>query len=293
MSADRIQSFTAGDHGLSAAALAAFDRDGVISVRGFAEASACAALKQRAFELIDELDLDAHRTVFSTLTQAHANENYFLSSGDKIAFFLEEEAFGADGRLAQPKRQSINKIGHALHDLDPVFSAFSRADRLAAIVRSLGFADPKLLQSMVIFKPPGIGGEVTCHQDSTFLFTAPESCVGFWVALDEATTENGCMEFIPGAHKEPLRRRLRRQGAGTVMEELSDAPFDEANRVAAPASIGDLVIFSGRAPHMSNANRSARPRCAYTLHIIDAAADYPADNWLQRGADMPLKGFSA
>jgi phytanoyl-CoA hydroxylase len=286
-----LSSFQSPDGGLSDDMLAAFDRDGVVILRGFADASACAALKQRAFDLIDDFDIDACRTIFSTLTQAHANEDYFLSSGDKVAVFLEEEAFGADGALKQPKRQSINKIGHAMHDLDPVFSAFSRQPRLAAVANSLGFADPRLLQSMVIFKPPGIGGEVTCHQDSTFLYTEPESCIGFWFALDEATLENGCMEFIPGAHKHKLRQRLRRKGAGTQMETLSDAPFDEDARIAAPAAIGDLVIFSGRAPHMSRANRSALSRCAYTLHIIDGAADYPADNWLQRGPQMPLKGF--
>lgn len=276
----------------AAAICAAIAETGVVILKGFATPAECAALKRRAFELIDNFDIDAHRTVFSTTSQAHAEDDYFLNSGGAISFFLEEEAHGGDGRLKRAKRESINKIGHALHDLDPVFSAFSHSKRMEAAARAVGFEDPLLLQSMAIMKPPGIGGEVTCHQDSTFLYTEPESCIGFWLAIDEATLENGCMEFIPGEHEGPLRRLFRRkEGGGTEMIELSMDPYPEERRVAAPAAIGDLVIFSGRAPHMSRANRSVKPRMAYTLHMIEKSAHYPSWNWLQRPESMRLRGF--
>ena len=270
----------------------AFKTDGVVVLKSFASAAECAALKARAFDLIDAFDFASLKTVFSTTTQSHATDDYFLSSGGDIRCFLEEGVTDATGALIVDRRDAVNKIGHALHDLDPVFADFSRSEKMRAAAHVAGFDDPLLLQSMVIMKSAKTGGEVTCHQDSTFLYTEPESCVGFWLALDEATEQNGCLEFIPGEHEKPLRRLFKRKPeGGTEMVAMSDEPYPEDRRVMAPAAIGDLVIFSGRTPHMSRANRSALPRMAYTLHMISAAARYPDWNWLQRPKDMPLKGF--
>ena len=67
-----------------------------------------------------------------------------------------------------------------------------------------------LLQSMYIFKQPNIGGEVTCHQDATFLYTEPLRMVGLWFALEDATIENGCLWVIPGGHRLGLKSRFVR-----------------------------------------------------------------------------------
>jgi phytanoyl-CoA hydroxylase len=149
-----------------------------------------------------------------------------------------------------------------------------------------------ILQSMYIFKPPNIGGEVVCHQDSTYIYTEPESCVGLWFALEDATLENGCMQFIPGGHKLPLKKRNYRKADGKLVTEvLDDTPWPEERKVPAEAEAGTLVVFDGRAPHLSAANRSSKSRHAYTLHVIDQKCRYPAENWLQRGDDLPLRGF--
>ena len=272
--------------------VSAFKAAGVLVLRDFVSVDACIRLRDRAAELVAGFDPGEVRSVFSTTKQTQLDDTYFIESGDKIRFFLEDDAFDDNGDLRQDKEHSLNKMGHAMHDLDPVFDEFSRNADLAEAARRIGFGDPVILQSMYIFKPPNIGGEVVCHQDSTYIYTEPESCVGFWFALEDATIENGCMHFIPGAHKLPLKKRNYRVAEGKlVTETLDDTPWPEEQKVAAEAKAGTLVIFDGRAPHLSAANRSSKSRHAYTLHVIDRKAHYLAENWLQRSADLPLRGF--
>ncbi len=278
--------------GLTSAQLSQFESAGVIILEDFVAVDECRKLRERVKTLIDEFDPSSGRSVFSAMKQTQLGDKYFEESGDKIRFFFEHDAFDEDGNLRHSKDNSLNKMGHAMHDLDPVFDAFSRTPKLAAVVDSLGYQDPIILQSMYIFKPPRIGGEVYCHQDSTFLYTDPESCIGFWFALEDATVENGCMHFIPGAHKGPLKE-LHYRGADGQMtfKTLDDRPWPEGATVAAEAKAGTLVIFDGRAPHLSGPNQSEKSRHAYTLHVIDKTSRYPAENWLQRSPDLPFRGF--
>jgi phytanoyl-CoA hydroxylase len=290
---DRIPRFPAPPGGrLTEHMLRGYREAGVLVLEGFVPLESCRRLRERALELVAGFDPRSVRHVFSTTRQTQLQDRYFYESGDKIRFFLEHDAFDESGQLRQPKEHSLNKIGHALHDLDPVFDAFSRTPELAAVVGSLGIEEPGIIQSMYIFKPPRIGGEVVCHQDSTYIYTEPESCIGFWFALEDADLENGCMQFIPGAHRMPLKQRNYRRDDGVlVVETIDDTPWPEDRRLPAEAKAGTLAIFDGRMPHLSGPNRSDKSRHAYTLHIVDRRCHYPANNWLQRGPDMPLRGF--
>ncbi len=281
------------DGTLDASMRAAFDRNGVLVLQGFADRGVCRGLIARAGELVAGFDPAEIQSVFSSKTHAHSADSYFETSGDKIRFFLEEEAVDASGRLVRDKQTAVNKIGHALHDLDPVFDGFSRDLRLERVLRSLGMVRPLLLQSMYIFKQPGIGGEVVCHQDSTFLYTEPPSVIGLWFALEDATTENGCLWGLPGQHRAGLKTRYRRTDAGLEFQVLDETPWPEEAKVPLEVPAGTLIVLHGQFPHLSGVNRSPRSRHAYTLHVIDGQAAYPEDNWLVRGADMPLRGFDA
>ena len=272
--------------------LAAYEDAGFLVLYDFVAVDACRKLRERAARLVDAFDPADVQTVFSTKTNTQLSDDYFLKSGDKIRFFLEDGAFDADGQLVQSKDHSLNKMGHAMHDLDPVFDAFSHTPELAEVARRIGFEQPAIIQSMYIFKPPRIGGEVVCHQDSTYIYTIPESCVGFWFALEDATLDNGCMQFIHGGHRQGLKKRNYRDHSGKmVLETIDDTPWPEESLIAAEAPAGTLVIFDGRTPHLSAANMSDMSRHAYTLHAIDRVCDYPASNWLQRDDSLPLRGF--
>ncbi|HVQ02068.1 MAG TPA: phytanoyl-CoA dioxygenase family protein, partial [Burkholderiaceae bacterium] len=162
-----------------------YREDGYLVLPGFKPLQEIDALRQRAAQIVDGFDPDAGSGVFSTHSQAA--DAWFLGSADGVRCFFEEEAFDSAGRLRQPKRLSINKIGHALHDIDPVFDAFSHGPAWSELAGDLGLQATQLWQSMFIFKQPGIGGEVHWHQDATFLHSEPMTVTGFWIALEDAT----------------------------------------------------------------------------------------------------------
>lgn len=267
------------DGRLDAAMLAAYERDGFLVLDDFASAETRARLIQRAEQLLADHTPQTETTVFSTTDQRHADDAYFRESGDKVRFFLEE-----DGR-------TVNKIGHALHDLDPVFNGFSRQPRLAALAGGLGLSAPLLLQSIYIVKGAHVGGEVTAHQDATFLHTEPVTVTGFWLALHDADAGNGGLYAYAGQHGGALKQRFRERDGVLATETLDATPWPSDTRVDLSTPAGTLVILHGLLPHGSAANRSDRPRHAYALHIVDGTSRLSPDNWLKRGPDMPLRGF--
>ena len=277
---------------LTSQQLADYKRDGFLVLADFVGEAACDDLRARAGDLVHNFDPRGVASIFSTHEQNRLANDYFLESAGKIHFFFEEDAFLPAGTLKQSKEQSINKIGHALHDLDPVFNKFSRTREIEQLAADLGLTRPLLLQSMYIFKQPRIGGEVICHQDSTFLYTEPQNIIGLWFALEDATLENGCLWAIPGGHRLGLKQRWRRGADGMFFETFNSEPWPEDQLVPLEVSKGSLILLHGLSPHKTLANRSARSRHAYTLHLIDAHSGYASDNWLQRPAEMPLLGFN-
>lgn len=264
-----------------------FDRDGFLVLPGFADRRACEALVERAAELRAAYVPRDRESVFTTRDQERVSDEYFLSSGPEVRFFFE------------PDGVTLNKIGHALHDRDPLFDAFSRDPRLPGIAADLGLADPVLQQSMYLVKDAHKGGEVDPHQDATFLWTDPVTVTGFWWALQDATVDNGCLWAWPGGHRQvPLARRFVRAGAGladdggTAFAELAPEVADRPDAyVPLEAEAGTLVVLHGLLPHRSGANTSPRSRHAYSVHVVERASTYPPENWLQRSASDPARGF--
>lgn len=278
------------------AQLESFNEDGFLVIPEFIDEAHCLELRQRALELAERyVPSPEQATIFTANAKAqHAADEYFLASGDKIRCFFEKDAFDGDGKLRSAAHLCLNKLGHAMHDLDPVFDRFSRTPEMAAVATDIGMKIPLLLQSMYIFKQPRIGGEVNCHTDHTFLWTEPQSAIGFWVAIDDATTENGCMWALPGGHRIPVKSRskLNDSRTATITDVFDSTPYPTVGLVPLEAARGTLVLLNGSLPHRSGPNTSDKPRHAYTVHVIDGAANYLTDNWLQRPL-LPLRGFAA
>lgn len=277
---------------LTDAQKAQYAQDGFIVIPGFKTAAEIAALRARAAQVVNDFDPTVAQGIFTTKEQETKADDYFLASDNTVRCFFEEEAFGPDGQLKQAKELSINKIGHAMHDLDPAFRAFTADARLEQIARDIGLAEPQVWQSMYIFKQPGIGGEVRWHQDATYFDTTPISVTTFWFALEDATLENGCMWAEPGGHRTPLRERFIREGDQVRVEKLDDTPWPtDATAVPLECKAGSLVCFHGLLPHYSAPNRSPVSRHAYTLHVTDGRTEYSKRNWIQRDAAFPVRGF--
>jgi len=272
-----------------------YERDGFLVVPDVVGPEANAGLRAAAEAIVDTFEPDEQRTVFTTDEQERSSDRNFLESGSGTWCFFEAEAFDDAGVLRQAKQLSINKIGHAMHDLDAEFERFTYTPDLAGIATDVGMPDALALQSMYIFKQPLIGGEVGCHQDATFLYTEPQSVTGFWFALEDATLDNGCLWALPGGHRTSLRKAFKRLGdndAGTEFEVFDPAPLPNPDELT-PLEVkaGTLVVLHGLLPHWSDVNRSPKSRHAYSVHCIAADAHYPEWNWLQRGADLPLRSL--
>lgn len=272
--------------------------EGFLVLEKFFTSEECDAMRAQIQNIIAGMDVPPHcRTEFSTQQeeqlQAQGSADYFLTSGDKIRFFFEKGVFDEKGNFLVPKEKSINKIGHALHAHDPVFRQITHACKVQDLARKLGLENPVVVQSMYIFKQPGIGGEVTPHQDATFLHTEPLGRVlGVWIALENAIQENGCLWFIPGSHTSGITRRMVRAPAGAIPCTQfvgSEQAYDDSQFVPAPVRKGGLVLIHGEVVHKSDPNLSDKSRHVYTFHLMEAKdTTWSKENWLQPTAELPF-----
>uniref|UniRef100_A0A3B3DFG4 Phytanoyl-CoA dioxygenase domain-containing protein 1 n=1 Tax=Oryzias melastigma TaxID=30732 RepID=A0A3B3DFG4_ORYME len=266
--------------------------DGFVVLDGLLSSQECDELKQRMNEIVDQMDVPEHcRTTFTTYhdeqLKTQGSADYFITSGDKIRFFFEKGVFNDQGEFKVPKHLSLNKVGHALHAYEPLYKKVTHS---AKVQVSLILLDNVLLQDR---KQPGIGGEVTAHQDATFLHTEPLGRVmGLWIALEDATVNNGCLWFIPGSHKSGISRRMVRTPKGTF--PLTDfigreQAYDEEKFVAAPVKKGGVVLIHGEVVHRSAENTSEESRHVYTFHMMEALDTcWSPDNWLQPTEELPF-----
>ncbi|MCZ7646298.1 MAG: phytanoyl-CoA dioxygenase family protein [Planctomycetota bacterium] len=161
--------------------------------------------------------------------------------------------FMSGGNLVQPgllrKIQSITK--HS-----PEFAAFAESDKMLDVVEDLIGPDIYYHSSKLMFKPARHGTPKPWHQDYAYWASLKPEQVTCWIALDDATLENGCMQLIPGSHKWGLQKH-EKQELQVLPEKL---PLDRVK--VAQMKAGSLLAFHVLTFHYSDANRSDKGRRA-------------------------------
>lgn len=256
---------------------AAYETDGFFRINGFADTGVGTAMLDRVVELSRR-----------------------AAAGDDIspAFVLPEQqsdlpAKVAAGELAEPPRpeELVSKIFRLSRD--PVFHAFATDPRVVAIVSSiLGTAHPANFLSQFIFKNPGAWGQ-PWHQDSFYFpFRPARPVVGIWLAITEATLQNGCLHVLPGSNHDPIATHVpdRRPNANYGYVEIVDHDMTASTPVLMQP--GDLLVFDSHLMHRSTDNESDGFRAAMVYHYADAATEdlteklrgYTVNDWMPVGA---------
>ncbi|CAD6213430.1 GSCOCG00004066001-RA-CDS [Cotesia congregata] len=264
------------------------EKDGYVVLEDFFSPEEVEEMKACGEDFTNNLPPENQRKVFNTIELQQNKDEYFMDSAHKISYFFESESLEDNGKLKVHPRVSLNKVGHALHWLHPTFKRVTFDERIKETAFQLNFQEPAVCQSMYIYKNPGLGSEVIAHQDASYLHVEPMKLVGFWIALDDATLENGCLWVAPGSHKSGVHRRYIRNkdypesSKDILIYDRGTPCYPASNFRAVPVRRGSCILLHGLVVHFSKANKSDKSRHAYTFHVIETKlTTYAKDNWLQ------------
>jgi ectoine hydroxylase-related dioxygenase (phytanoyl-CoA dioxygenase family) len=230
-----------------------WDRDGFVQVDGFAASEIGHAMQREVLDLVRAADRGEDVSPALVLPEAQAD----LASA------------APEDRISKVFRLHRRATFRSFLESDPVVSL---------VVERLG-PDVDCFLSQFIFKNPGAWGQ-PWHQDSYYFpFEPPRPIVGLWLAVTEATLENGCLHVLPGSHREPVvdHQPDGRPDANYGYVEIVDHDFSGA--VPVLMDVGDLLVFDSHLMHRSTDNRSGGSRAAMVFHCCRAGTDYvdPAD----------------
>ena len=176
---------------------------------------------------------------------------------------------------------------HHPHKISPVIlESGVKHEGMAEVLADLIGPDVKCMQSMLFVKPPGFQGQAW-HQDEIFIPTRDHSLIGGWIALDDATVENGCLWVLPGSHRGCLWETRSHENT----DEFDFAPesygFDDSEEIPVEVKTGDVVFFDGYLLHRSRKNRSQACRRVLVNHYMNAWSRLP---WQLREGETAARG---
>ena len=184
---------------------------------------------------------------------------------------------------------------HFPHWVSPVAARFVGHARIVEVLARVTGAHlahwdggVKCMQTMAFVKPPGLPGQAW-HQDERFIPTRDRSLVGAWIAVDDATEENGCLWVVPGSHRQGYLWPTRPHGRPDEHDAADESfGFDDTAAVAVPVERGSVVFFNGYTLHRSMRNRSDGFRRALVNHYCNSWSLLPwAPTKSVPGAEIP------
>ena len=233
---------------------------------------------QELWDEVNKLIADHINNPDDVIQLSDMGNKKWVTSLERTAIFVEPQSM-VDGKLVVPHDKAVHKIAHGLQFDDTAVATKKTmyGDKMKDLVRRMTKQEnPKVIQVMYLLKPPRIGEPRAPHQDETYLHTDPHGHVfGVWVALDDVTEQNGCLDFVPGSHKTvPLTRIFKKVHDEEVpFKYTGDADYlhddEKYEYVRCPVSSGDLVLIHGLVLHKSEANTSSASRWAWAFHAWD------------------------
>ncbi|MDX2226278.1 MAG: phytanoyl-CoA dioxygenase family protein [Verrucomicrobiae bacterium] len=188
---------------------------------------------------------------------------------------------------------------HQPHYVSAVMEKYMRHPKICDVLSKITAAhmpywdgSVKCMQTMLFIKPPGFQGQAW-HQDEYYLPTRDRSLIGAWIALDDATIENGCLWVIPQSHRSGVLHDMKPHGNPDEFDSTPEAfGFDDREAIPVEVKAGTVVFFNGYLLHRSKKNRSDIYRRVLVSHYMNAQSPFPMiqnpDNrkiWMVAGKD--------
>jgi len=186
---------------------------------------------------------------------------------DKRVWSQEEPYFAQGGHeeRADDPELRIRKLAFFVQ-LEPRLGRIATHPRLRSVVDELIGPNSRMIQDMALLKPPFRGSEKPWHQDAAYFDWTPlGGVVGTWIALDEATIENGCMQVIPGSHAQGPAPHFHVRDC-----QIADQRVQVEQAVTIPLQPGGILFFSALLHHGTPPNLTAARRRALQFHYAGA-----------------------
>lgn len=247
--------------------------------------------------------------VSSRIVEQYEKDGYLIFPDVLDEDLMQEAKEHVDWLIRKnPGLRPENLHTNLLHD-DPFWLRLVSDDRLLDIAEAFVGPDIALFASHYICKPAFSGQPVLWHQDGSYWPLDPMKVVTLWLAVDDSTTENGCLRVIPGTHKLQLQEMKGNFDVDNVLgSEIEKKYVDESKAVDIVLKSGSVSIHHPNIIHGSKANRSEHRRCGLTIRYIPTGTRVMTENpkteghriFLMRGEQgnvpnpyLPLPKFEA